>query len=65
LLPEDEIPLVARLSTTVGAVRQMLADADDAARDRVVAAIEDAMRSRLKGDSLRLSRGVWVVTAAA
>ncbi len=65
IVPEEQIPQVARLSTTVGAVRQMLAGADAATRDRVLVAIEDAMRSRLEGGHLPLSRGVWVVTATA
>lgn len=65
VIDEDEIPEAALHSTRVGVVRQALADADDRTRQRALAAIEAALRARLAGGQVRLSRGVFLVTAVA
>ena len=62
---EDRIPEVALVSTRVGAVRELLRDADEGTRRGVLQAIEDAMRSRVEGGRLRMSRGVNLVGARA
>ena len=62
---EDQIPEVASASMRVGGVRAMLQDADDATRQRAREAIEEALRSRLDDGQVRLSVGVWLVSARA
>jgi SAM-dependent methyltransferase len=63
--PADRIPQVAGIAMQVGAVRGMLEDADQSTRDRVRAAIEDAMRSRVENGEARATRGVLLVKATA
>jgi SAM-dependent methyltransferase len=62
---EDRIPEVARTSSKVGLVRELLRDADDATVQRVLGAIEDAMRARLEGGQVQATRGVNLVSAEA
>ena len=62
---EERIPEIAALSMRVGAVRELLKDADQAASDKVLAAIEDALRSRVQDGVARLSRGILLVRASA
>jgi SAM-dependent methyltransferase len=65
ITPEDRIPVVAATSSRVGAVADILKDADDSTRQRVFAAIEEALRSRVENGEVRASRGVLLVTARA
>lgn len=44
-------------------VRRMLADVDQATRDRAFESVHDALASRADGDEVRLSASVWLVTA--
>jgi SAM-dependent methyltransferase len=44
-------------------VRKMLADVDQATRDRAVASVRDALASHSEGDQVRLRASVWLVTA--
>jgi SAM-dependent methyltransferase len=60
---EDRIPEVAATSSRVGAVADLLKDADDVKRRAVLAAIEEAMRSRLENGEVRATRGALLVTA--
>jgi SAM-dependent methyltransferase len=62
---EDRIPEVAALAMRVGAVRELVKEVGEETRDRVRAAIEEALRSRVENGEARASRGVFVVTAAA
>lgn len=62
---EDRIPELALTSTRVGAVREALQSADDETRQRVLQAIEDAMRDRVEEGTMRVSRGVLLVSAKA
>jgi SAM-dependent methyltransferase len=62
---EARIPEIARVSTRVGMVRELLRDSDEDTRRRVHEAIEDAMRSRVEEGQVRASRGVHLVTAHA
>jgi hypothetical protein len=64
-IPETDIPRVARLSSRVGPVRQMLEDADTETADRVSAGIEEALRSRVDDGEACVGRAVFVVTAIA
>jgi SAM-dependent methyltransferase len=63
--PADRIPQVAGIAMRVGAVRGMLEEADQNTRDRVRAAIEDAMRSRVENGEAKATRGVVLVRATA
>lgn len=62
---EEQIPEVATLATRVGAVREMLQESTSDLRERVVKAIEAELRSRLVDGEVRLSRSVFLVSAAA
>ena len=63
--PEDRIPVAVESALKVGAVQRMLEDADAGTVDRVRAAIDDAMRSRLQHGEIKLSRSVFLVRAGA
>jgi SAM-dependent methyltransferase len=65
VLTEADIPARARASLRTGAGREALRDADDDTKARALAAVEDAMRSRLEDGQARLSRGVLLVRATA
>ena len=60
---EDRIPEVAALATRLGAVRELLNDADQATRERARAAIEEALRARVEDGQARASRSILLVTA--
>jgi SAM-dependent methyltransferase len=62
---EDRIPRVAAIATRVGAVRDLLKDADPSTGDRVRTAIEEALRARVEDGEARVSRGILLVTATA
>ena len=62
---EDRIPEVSAIAARVGAVREQLRDADQSTKDRVQAAIEDALRSRVEHGEVRASRSFFAVTAKA
>jgi hypothetical protein len=61
----DRIPGVAETSVRVGGVQQALKDADDQTRQRALAAIEEALRARVRDGEVRASRGVLLVTGTA
>lgn len=63
ITPEERIPEVAATSSRVGAVADILKDADDAKRQQVFGAIEAAMRERVENGEVRATRGFLVVTA--
>jgi SAM-dependent methyltransferase len=65
VISEDRIPEVALTSVRTVRVRQVLKDADDHTRQRVLAAIEAAWRARLRDGEVRASRGVLLVTGSA
>jgi SAM-dependent methyltransferase len=65
VVTEDRIPQMAAIATRVGAVRELLADADQSTKDRVRAAIEDALRARVEDGEARASRSILLVTAKA
>ena len=65
VISEDRIPEVAVTSVRVGGVRQALRDADDHTRQRALAAIQTALRARLRDGEVRASRGVLLVTGSA
>jgi SAM-dependent methyltransferase len=65
VITEQRIPEVALTSTRVGAVREMLREADDATRQRVLGAIEQALRARVQNGEVRASRGILLVRAEA
>lgn len=60
---EDLVPVLASTSTRIGLIHDALKDAGDETRARVVEAIEEALRSRVEHGSLRVTRGVNLVTA--
>jgi SAM-dependent methyltransferase len=60
-IPEEQIPEVARTSSRMGAVREMLREVDDDTRGRAITAIEDAFRARLSSGEVRASRGILLV----
>jgi SAM-dependent methyltransferase len=65
VISEDRIPEVASASLRTGRVRAMLRDAGERTRERALAAIEAAMRARLRDGEVRASRGVLLVTGRA
>lgn len=65
VISEDRIPGVALTSLRVGGIREALNDADDRTRQRALAAVEEALRSRVQDGELRASRGVLLVTGNA
>jgi SAM-dependent methyltransferase len=65
VISEDRIPEVAATRARSGGVRQALRDADDQTRQRALAAIEAALRARLRDGEVRMSRGVLLVTGSA
>lgn len=64
-VPREQIPDVARASIRMGAAREALKDADDETRARAVAAVEEALTSRLQDGEVRASRGFLLVVAQA
>lgn len=62
---EDRITELARASTGLGAVAELLENDDDATRAEVAAAIEFALRERAADGVVRLSRAVLLVRATA
>ena len=65
VISEDRISEVAVTSVRVGGVREALREADQPTRERVLAAIEEAMRARVADGQVRASRGVLLVTGNA
>jgi SAM-dependent methyltransferase len=65
VLSEHRIPEVAGVSMRVGPAREALRDADEQTSARVRTAIEEALRARLEGGDVRLSRGVLLVRGRA
>jgi SAM-dependent methyltransferase len=63
VISEDEIPGAALTGVRTGGASGALRDADQQTRDRALAAIEEALRARLRDGQVRTSRGVLVVTA--
>ena len=63
VITEQRIPEVALTSTRVGAVRELLREADDVTRERVLRAIEDALRARVQDGEVRASRSILLVRA--
>lgn len=61
---EERIAQLAHNSMRLGAVRDMVSEADDATRQRVAEAIEAALRERVVDGVLRLTRAVLVVSAS-
>jgi len=62
---EERIGQLARNSMRMGAVREMVAEADDEIRAHVAEAIEQALRERTEDGVLRLTRAVLLVSARA
>ena len=62
---EADIPHVARTSARVGAAGRLLREADAATAERVVGAIEEAMRARVANGALNATRAVNLVSAVA
>ena len=62
---EEDIPQVARANARVGGVRELLREADEATAERVISAIEEAMRARVEGGEMKAKRGVNLVSAVA
>lgn len=65
VMPREQIPDIARTSIRIGAAREALKDADDETRARAVAAVEEALTSRLQDGEARASRGFFLVMAHA
>ena len=65
VMPREQIPDIARTSIRIGAAREALKDADDETRARAVAAVEEALTSRLQDGEARASRGFFLVMAQA
>jgi SAM-dependent methyltransferase len=65
VISEDGISEAVTASVQVGGVREALREADDQTRQRALAAIDEALRARLKAGEVRLSRGVLLVTGRA
>ena len=64
-IPTGAIRVRAEISARQGLAAELLREAPDDARERVVDAVESGLRSRVSGDAARLSRGVLLVTARA
>jgi SAM-dependent methyltransferase len=64
-MPEETIPFWVDSALKVGAVQRMLEDKDGETVERVRAAIDRELRSRLKDGELGLSRSVFLVRAQA
>jgi hypothetical protein len=62
---EGTIPGFANSALRMGAVQRMLTGSDAETVERVRIAIEDAMRARLQGGEVALSRSVWLARAEA
>lgn len=62
---EGLIPQLVHTSMKVGPVREALREADDATRQKVELAIEEAWRSRVRDGEAQATRGVHLVSAKA
>jgi SAM-dependent methyltransferase len=62
---EERIGQLAHNSMRMGAVREMIAEADEETRAHVAEAIEQALRERTEDGVLRLTRAVLLVSARA
>lgn len=62
---ESQVAELARASTGLGAVAELLENDDDATRAEVAAAIETTLRERVADGVVRLSRAVLLVRATA
>ncbi len=62
---DDRLPAIVEASVRMGVVREALREADEATRQQVLAAIEQALRDRVDHGELRLSRAVLLVRATA
>ena len=65
VMAEEEIGDIVATSIRVGAAREALREADDETRTRAVAAVEDALRARLREGQVRATRGFNLVVAQA
>lgn len=64
-IDEDRIPQVVQTSTRVGIVRYALREVDEETRSKVLAAVEEALRTRVQDGEVRSNRGFNVVSARA
>ena len=64
-MPEDTIPVWVDSALRVGAVLRMLEGADAETVERVRAAIDEALRSRVQHGEVSLSRSIFLVSARA
>ena len=64
-MPQDAIPTWVDSALRVGPVQRMLEDKDSEATERVRAAIDDALTSRLDNGMIALSRSIFLVRAEA
>ncbi|HEU5002023.1 MAG TPA: methyltransferase domain-containing protein [Actinomycetota bacterium] len=64
-LSEGDVATRARVALRQGLVAELLKEVSDETRDQVVAALQEAMRSRMVGGVSDFSRGYLVVTARA
>ena len=65
VLPESSVASWARLSQRVGPVREALREADEATRAQILAAVADALRTKVSNGELRLSAAAYVARAQA
>lgn len=65
VVPEDEVSRYAATSLRVGAARDALKDADEETRQRAAESVDAALRERLAGGEVRLTRGYLIVSASA
>jgi hypothetical protein len=63
--PEDRIPEEVNSALRIGAVHRMLEGAGAEIVERVRAAIDETMRSRIEGGEVALSRSFFLVRAEA
>jgi SAM-dependent methyltransferase len=60
---ETDIPDLAQASLRVGAAREALKDADEATKQKAYEAVVEALDSKVESGVVRLTRGVFLVTA--
>jgi SAM-dependent methyltransferase len=65
VLPATDIDSLVQLTQRVGPVREALREADDATRDKLLAAVTEALESKIEDGELRLSAAAWVARAQA
>jgi hypothetical protein len=66
VVAEEELPVVVEAACQVGAVREALEGVDDpAVRERVRAAVHDALAERLQDGEVHLASAANVVSAVA